>query len=469
MKKTIAIILCCLMTALSALLASCSLFSPPDESASESESGKETGSSAETYQPADLLKEAQERIDTFRELDFAGKKLTLVCPYGSVDIYQPSDSGTSLSGARTLRNLNVAGAVGVDLTVMYTRGDIVSELRLTKDSGDVYADFVSLPQNRVGVLAKAGYLQNLVDLPYAAVRSSCYNNTAYSQSSPVYGVYGDFNFDPSYLNCIYFNEKLCAENGIDPQALYSSGNWTVEEFLKILRALDGKLENASGFAWMSEELGSENRITDLIYAASGLKYMRADGDAFADISTQRAESVVSAAREMISLRRLSVTELIYDGDAFKGGGVCFYADSLAYSLSLPASLEWSVLPIPSADGGRAPTLLPQTAEMLCVPTPAATEACGAFLGAFAAFSDGYIPSMFLRDVFNSSARTSSVLSNMKEVTASAVCDLAFIEAPAYTYAAAASYGAVRTAVKSGRTVADITEGVTDRARAELGR
>ena len=465
MKKTIATILLCLTAALAA---SCSLFTPPAESTGGSTSDSEITLPDDTYRPADQLKDAQERIDGFRSLDFAGKKLTVVCPYGSVDIYQPSDSSSSLSSARALRNLNVAGAIGVELSVMYTRGDIAAELRLTKDSGDVYADIVSLPQNRVGVLAKAGYLQNIADLPYAAVRGGYYNDTAYSPSSPVYGVYGDFNFDPSYLNCVYYNETLCHKYNVDPQSLYLYDRWTVEEFLKIVRLLDGKLEDDSGFAWMSEELGSENRMTDLIFAACGLSYMRAEGDPFADITSDKAESAAKAAAELISLRRLTVTDLLYDGDAFKAGSLCFYSDSLSYSLSIPPSVEWGALPIPSS-GGETRTLLPSTAGMLCVPSPAATEACGAFIGAMAAFSDGYIPSAFLRDVFNASARSSSALSAMREVINSAVCDRAFIEAPAYTYAAAASYGAVRTAVKSGRTVDDVASAVVDLARAELKR
>ena len=466
MKKIIALFLC---LATAAFAASCSLFRPPVSSESESGTGKETSSTGEDLQPADLLREAQGRIDVYRELDFAGKTLTVVCPRETVDVYQPTETGSSLAGARVLRNVNAAGAVGAELKIMYTRGDVSAELRTTADSGDLYADLVSLPQNRIGVLAKGGYLQNLVELPYAAIRGDNYNNTAYSPSSQIYGVYGDFNFDPSYLYCVYYNAALCRDRGADVRSLYAEGKWNVEEFLKILRALDGSLgEKEYGFAWASAELGSENRIADLVFSASGLKYLRAEGSAFADVLSPAAEEAVSAAREMISLRRLSVTDMIYGEDAFTGGALCFCCDTLDYSLSIPASLEWGVLPIPSSDGSVG-TLLPATAGMLCMPKSAPTEACGAFLGAFAAFSCGYIPSMFLRDVFAASARSSSALSVMKEIIASSVCDLAFIEAPAYVYVAAASYGAVRTAVKSGRTVAEIAEGLTAQANAELGR
>ena len=466
MKKITAILL---LLIFAAVAASCSLFRPPVSSENESASGSGGDGPVETSQPADLLREAQERIDAYRELDFTGKTVNVVCPYDSVDIYQPSDTGSSLASARVLRNMNVAGAVGVEFRVMYTRGDMAQEIRATSESGDFYADFVALPQNRVGIMAKEGFLQNLVGLPYAAVRSGSYNNTAYSASSPVYGVYGDFNFDPSYYNCVYINESLCRGHGIDAYSLYSEGKWTVGEFLKILRELDGSLENKYGFVWMSAELGSENRVTDLVYAAFGLKYMKPDGDAFADVLSPAAEDAASAAREMISLRRLSVTDLIYDGDAFLRGDVCFYSDSLGYSLSIPSSVEWGVLPMPSADGGSAKTLLPATSGMLCMLKSAPTEACGAFLGAFSSFSDGYITAMFLRDVFSSSARTSAELSAIRDVMASGVCDHAFIMAPAYKFAAAASYGAVRSAVKSGRTIAEITDGVVGPAGRELGR
>ena len=467
MKKIIALFLCAAAAMAVMTAASCSLFRPPVQSESGSESASESESRGADPQPADLLKEAQERLDTFRELDFAGRKLTLVCPAASVDVYQPTESGTNLSGARIMRNVNAAGAVGVELSVMFTRGDVARELSLTADSGEKYADLVSVPQNRIAALARGGYLQDLVELPYAAVRSGCFDYTA-GASGAVYGVRGDFNFDPSLLTCLYYNDALLKAKGVDVGSLCADGRLSVEDFLKTLRELDGSLDAGAGeygFAWSSSELGSENRITDLVYAAFGLKYLRAGDDPFADVVSETAGNAVSAAREMISLRKLSVTGLIYDGDAFTAGKLCFYADSLDYSLKLPSDLEWGVLPIPSS--GDTVTLLPATAEMLCVTAGAPTEPCGALIGAMAAFSDGYIPSMFLRDVFAVSARSSSALESMKAVAASASLDPAFYTAPLHTYVAAASFGAIRTAVKSGESVSSIISGVKDRAEKEL--
>ena len=465
MKKILALLLC---IAVAASAAACALFNPPESTESESTTGGGAADTDNPYVDTDILKEAQSRLEGYKKLDFGGKKITIVCPAGTVDVYQPTDPASSLASARILRNLNVSGILGIELAVMYTKGDIASELSMASESGDIYADLVSLPQNRIGVLAKRGTLQNLVSLPYASVRGDGYNNTAYSASTAIYGVCGDFNFNPSDLDCVYYNEKLCEGKNIDPQKLYDDGKWTAEEFAKTLRLLDGSLDGKYGYAWMSAELGSENRITDLIYSASGLSYMKSEGDAFADVVSDAAANAVSIIRDLISLRRLSVTDMLYEGDAFKRGDLYFYSDSLSYSLSIPSAVDWNVLPVPSADGKTFATLLPATAEMLCMPSGSPSlEACGAFIGAFCAFSDGYISSMFLRDVLNTSARSSNAISNMKKIISSAVCDFAFITAPAYVYAAAASYGAVRTSVKSGRTIADVTDGIIASARAEL--
>ena len=132
MKKITAILL---LLIFAAVAASCSLFRPPVSSENESASGSGGDGPVETSQPADLLREAQERIDAYRELDFTGKTVNVVCPYDSVDIYQPSDTGSSLASARVLRNMNVAGAVGVEFRVMYTRGDMAQEIRATSESG----------------------------------------------------------------------------------------------------------------------------------------------------------------------------------------------------------------------------------------------------------------------------------------------------------------------------------------------
>ena len=245
------------------------------------------------------------RADVPDSLDYNGAGFTiLVYDNGKLDtrLYLHADfeteTGDTISDAIYRRCLAAEEQLNVDVKET-TDTSAESSAKKAIMAGDESYQLSLIPLSMTKNLAQAGYLLNLLDLPYFDADAPWWDSN-FKDSLTIFGKLhfdtGDITvYDDMRVTSAYFNKGLWAKFGLDdPYKMVTDGAWTVDRFFELGADYtfdlngDGLLDQNDQWGILSEYTG----VVDFYFAAKEhMVTLDADGTPVIRLTSERAATV----------------------------------------------------------------------------------------------------------------------------------------------------------------------------------
>lgn len=345
-----------------------------DEAAASPENTGETGTEA-AVSPGE---ETGGPEYAYPELSLGGKEiffLNMDAYWGMyVTISPDALTGEVLNDAVYARNRSVEekfGCVIKDAKIVSKNSfdAVVKAGRNAVLAADGTYDVMYLPINQITALLTEGSFRNLYDLPELRLDESWWDsayNSAAAIGDKLYFASGDLHlmaYDSTW--CIFFNEKILADNGLDmPYDLVRAGSWTLDELTRYCAAA-ADLNGSASFAWDQNGsavygLSTHPHSPDKFVLSAGEKYVRKDsGIPVFSAGSERYYGVIEKLAALLDTA--DGTSIESDADDFNAGkGGYMYVFANRRSAFLTAEIKaaqllrdmedtFGILPFPKYD------------------------------------------------------------------------------------------------------------------------
>ena len=368
------------------------------------------------------------------------------------DYFDPEDTETVLSRLAVQRNAEVADRLNITmLTDVHNESTMVTELDQAIASGSFYADLLLIPFGKVGIFKATDTLLNMRTAPFFDLDQPFFNRESSQMSSGGYATYavaGDATLSPSVFAGVYFNRTLLTDAGVDPRALYRSaaeGRWTWDRLLSVLEAV----KTLDDVVTISADSTSE-RFPDLVFKSMGRDYVLTGSLKVPVVgyTVRTAQQIMDVLEVLYADKSAKLRDAEGAVTAFSEGQAAFHVEYLyAMSWMTNSSADWGLLPLPKAteDSGDYKTLMPEEAQVFCIPkNHTNAEIPAVVLSALCAASDGYIYDAYVDYNMVNILRDNDAVNMLDLILDTASFDFAIAFGPAFPAIADATYKLVRS-------------------------
>jgi len=317
-------------------------------------------------------------------LDFDGAKFMLL---GGDAVFEHYTMATELNGDTLNDSLfNRYQKVGNELNVefdflMEKASDAVNKLTSSVLAGDDSFQLAILQRaTQIAAMVGSGVLYNWNDLPYVDLAGEHWYSDAIDSlrvGDLVYYTYGDIY--PLSCHIFYYNKEIREAYLLDdPLDFVLDGSWTIDRMIGLSNAVSADIDG-DGVLGVNDRYGMSFSSTDTI---NSLMY------GMGIMLTERSADQVKLAE--CDEKRLAVFDKVHElfdsESCYKqtgqvkliNGNVLFYNGSVHGARTYRDSeIEFGILPYPKYDESQENYISFLNTELMCVPSSADTELCGA--------------------------------------------------------------------------------------------
>ena len=439
-----------------------------------SASEKSSDSENEAYdEPESAADRAKARVDALASFDFKDQSFIIAT---TSEMTFATEGDSYYDRVLLLRDSIVEEKYNVDIiTISAEEGKIEAELRNAALADEYYADLISVPEYRIGILAAKGLITNLRSLPFYSTSNSY---SKYSEEgaagSAIYADIGAASCDFSKIYAVFFNRFAAESLGYDLDSMVSDGEWTWDTFDRIARKANEQFGMVGqGTAAMG------NEYTDIVFRSANIKLVDNTLGQTPVISfdSPKLEAVIEQACALIYGNPSSYKPAAGASEddffsLFSSGQLLFAMAPLSrmYEFS-KCNIEWGVLPIPKADesGEAYYAYTEASANVLAVPSENNKfEMTGVLIGALNTASYELLAEEYKINCLYNYFRNVKAMRSMDAVLDSITFDFTYLYSSGADMLANATHGAVREARTSTSDYAtDLINSRKDAANAQL--
>jgi len=276
-------------------LFACAACSAPDAPAGES-------TATTSAEPA-----SEEETNPLYQKTYGGATVDILMgPFAWVEMYTPEGlNGEVLNDAIYMRNLAVEEKLDVKLNVIFVnderytqRDDATPKLLKAIRSGDPAYDIHMGAQAVMELCAREKYLVGFDELPWIDLSKPWWDKKASDTlnfGDKIFFGVNDTNFSNLGMACvILFNKNLFAKESIPyPYELVRSGDWTYDEFFKIVKSGAKDLNGDGAMKIKEDQFGFSGWMWSVgpnLYAAMGASIVSKDENGLPELAINSARS-----------------------------------------------------------------------------------------------------------------------------------------------------------------------------------
>ncbi|MBQ7312099.1 MAG: hypothetical protein IJW81_00775 [Clostridia bacterium] len=369
MKKLTSVLLAFLLLSSFALMTGCA------ESA-----GEEVSASPEVSAelPEETLLEEEKEItaadivnERYANTDLGGYEYKVLAPatgehfYSNIasginEIHSPELTGEVLNDAIYTRNLQAEETLNITIVPVWSNGDtsgITTQLHNEVLAGTTGYDTVLNRMDFLGASMQNGDLLNIKNIASIDTSDLWWDKNIVDNftlfGSKLYFISGDINiFDDFAVEVIYFNKRLCDDNGLAyPYSYVLEGTWTIDKFFEMAKTVeldkngDGKLDVANDVVGHTEQ---NDHIKHWIYALGEKSIaINEDGSMEVMLQTERQINVIDKLYQVMVEGAMTYTAT---PDNYLTGCSLFHGDMLG-AINKFRDMEdpFGVIPMPKYD------------------------------------------------------------------------------------------------------------------------
>ena len=308
----------------------------------------------------------------------------------SREIYAEQENGEPLNDAVYKRNRYVEDKYSFEIKEYRSDNPAGDATKAVKAGDSAYGVFM-LGLAEEAVLAQAGYLANLYDVPHINLSRPWWDQRAVAQlniGGKLYYALGDINTqDNDAIFVPFFNKKLIADYSLEnPYQLVKDGAWTLDKFNQMIIEIskdlngDGVMGVEDLYGQLGEDLGAY-----MLFAGAGGAIAPNNAQNYPElaINTERTSAIIDKMLVNMGNRNLTLLANDYFGKynnpwddltrpMFKNNQGLFYTIGMGTGdLLRDMEIDFGVLPMPKFDAGQAEYYCPvttSTASAACIPT-----------------------------------------------------------------------------------------------------
>lgn len=341
------------------LLVSCSAHNPSIDR--EPEKHPEPQTSVETEEEA-LPNQYDAILSKRVERDFNGKSFRIATD--NIDFILSNNGESLLGKEHYLRNSAIEKKYNIKISLTEESGlpTVADRIRSEALAGTDYCDLVILESAIFQTLAASDLLLNVRSVPYLDVNADFYyakSLEATTLGSMSYGISGDFIYEPSEVNVVFFNKELLKQAPLpDIYSLVDSNQWDMENFLLYSEEIYSLAQANGANVYGILSANSTNNLLNVFWAASGMPFMRNEYG-------QRPELVYNTDETRAFVERfgnLFFRSVSYSSANTQQSAVASFANGGGLFLIAPLSIapqivgrgvDWGIVPIPKTDINQA--------------------------------------------------------------------------------------------------------------------
>lgn len=429
----------------------------------ETEINKDTDKSKDkdTSPDAEVTKKdynaiARKRLEALTDVDFNSSAI-IIATHDSSTVCPVVDNESPTIAARADCQLAVEEKLGTKIITNVSDGAaLLEEARAAYKSDMYFADLIAIPAYMLGSFYSEGILANMYSLPYVDYDAPYYNSEFISNAlagSALPAVSGAANFNPDYLNCIYFNreilETLSTENIYKTVA---SGEFTVDKFRELtLAAKSAKISGHASFFSISDYIDVSASAQGLIYTSLSTQEKAPEINYMDNSYKQVFENFVGVMRNLIYKDKSFYNKNSESArQTFEKGTLLFINDTLDYMKEISNhEIEWGILPMPKYNLSQSEYISPLTDDtpIFCVlgNTPSYSTS-GIVLEALNITAYEYTELIYKEEAANYYLRDSGSINMIDTIIDGAKFDFSHLYASGINGLENATYGAVSSAV-----------------------
>ena len=451
---------------------------PEETDALETTAPETTAAPVETEAPVSAGEQARNRLDAlpYRDLDGAP---VIVATVDDVTIC-PMDADDAAGAVRA--DSRRAVEEKFNTTIIANKTDtaaMLADVKTAINSGMYYADLMAIPLSSVGSFWASGALGNMYTIPFANYDADYYHAdviAAAHAGKSLLAASGAANFNPDYLNCVYFNRTLAESAGIgDLYALVREGGWTWDKLREFSMAAESNINGVTG-------LGSYAENADFIRLASasfGIDFTSSSVNTVPEVNYLDHSSAADRARAAVD----TLYNILYKDSAiltsrgnavrsaFSGGTLLFSIDTLDYIPEISdGKTEWGILPLPKYDIYQNDYLspLPDDAPVFCVPANlTSVENPGLILEGLNLAAADYVTDTWMNERINYHLRDSASISMLDIILDDVSTDFANVWASGFTNLENATTKAIHNAITTKSTLDTLYKNYASSANREI--
>ncbi len=348
------------------------------------------------------------------------------------------------------------------ITTVTDSRSMLEDAREAYNSDMYYADLIAPASKDVGKFYAEGLLANLYSLPHVNFTAEYFDSgmlAAAVAGDGIYAVSGAANFNPDYLNCIFYNRTIADSLGLgDLGALVKDGKWTVDKYRELAITASASL-GISGHGSVHEL----NGYIDVLALSQGIDFVsNSEGtvpvvDYLEDSKAAKSKAIVDNISSLIYADN-TFTKSFGDNcrSQFTSGTLLFMTDSMYVAEWISdSSTDWGLLPLPkySEEQKNYRSLISPDSPVFCalVNTPG-YETSGLILESLNASAEDCIIDAYKNKLIDYFLRDSSSIAMLDVICDSAVNDFVHMYASGVSSLESATVDAVRRAVTTSRSI-----------------
>lgn len=401
-------------------------------------------------EPESIAKKAKDRLATLLNYDF--KKQSFIIATTSEMTFS-TDGDTYYERVLLLRDSLVEEKYNTDIITIYAEeSKLEDELRNAALAEDYYADLLSVPEFRIGRLAKAGLIMNLRSLPFYGTMSSYsdFSDEAVAGNA-IYADIGAASSDFTKIYAVFFNRPAAESLGHDLDEMVADGEWTWDAFDRLARKANEKFGMVGqGTVAMGDE------YTDVVFRSANIDLVNNTlGQVpVIEFDADPLENAIELACSLIygnpSAHKPGSSADFYE--LFREGKLLFAIAPISAAAEFSKSgFSWGILPIPKYEyeQERYYAYTEASANLLAVPSENnKLEMTSIMIGALNAASFELLAEEFKTACLYDYFGDIKAMNSMDAVLSSITFDYTYLYSSWADKLASASHSAVREARKS---------------------
>lgn len=427
------------------------------ETTAKTQTGGSTGTTGAQHGGESKRETAQRYLDKLPEYYMSNTSVIISSFDGGTLMPEGEENNLSKAKYERYKMLNKKYGVNVIVTTANNVETIYTELKDSVNSGMYYADLLLLPSGETGRFYAAGYLLNIMSLPYVSLDEPYFDKQSVLQSTAGYRVYaaaGEATKNPDYINGVFFNTTIaqCLNMG-DPYEIVRKGDWTWDVYRAMAKAaaydINGAATGKSGHGAQS----GDRTYSDMVFGSSGLKYV--------DTGWGRQPAVNEPGDRQAKIADIIYSLLYGDKTYFKGdksldtfaaGDMLFYMGKLSTIYDISSSTaRWGILPLPKTDVEQSAYSSAVSSEMPVFAVPSNNSKLsetGIVLQSLNAASYGYLTDEYITYSMNHTVRDNGTLNMIDIIANTTSWDFALVFGSGYTSLGKATYDALYSSINS---------------------
>ena len=380
-------------------LVSCS--SEPDEQAKKTINSTQDDTDINYSSVKSYFTEAESLLNQLPDIDFGGAELRIAAPDYSTVL--PDSLNDSYSLAISYRNFLVEKKLNCKIVAVQPAesGSFIDTVNQQNSSEDC-CELAFVPSGLLPTLITQNAVADIGMLPFVDLTKSYYDSDAdYSLKlgSYTYGVCGAATYSPENEYCVFFNERIIENLGLDsPVNLYRSNNWTWDKLLQMATSAYKDIDG-NGYFDENDRYGltatvSDSDLIDVICASANQRYIENTPSSLTLVyNNEKTSSIISTAQYILNQEMFFGDKKKVNSQAnglFINGGSMFMIAPLSEAVNISAMKnDFGLVPLPkiSSEQPNYYTMLGDSAPVICVLSGAKnTDLAGAALEALSAAS-----------------------------------------------------------------------------------